>query len=72
MAKRIYVLQVSANREISLQIDVLGKILFEKGLYTYVSSAQNDFGSSNCKCESHLFRLKDYQSLRGFMQEMTL
>lgn len=27
------------------------------------------FGSSDCKCVSHLFKLKDYQFLREFMQE---
>jgi len=27
------------------------------------------FGSSDCKCTSHLFKLKDYQFLREFMHE---
>jgi len=29
-------------------------------------------GSSDCKCKSHLFRLKDYQFLREFMHERML
>lgn len=29
-------------------------------------------GSSDCKCNSHLFRLKDYQFLREFMHERML
>jgi Uri superfamily endonuclease len=30
------------------------------------------FGSSDCKCKSHLFKLKDYQLLREFMLETLL
>jgi len=30
------------------------------------------FGSSDCKCVSHLFKLKSYQFLRGFMREITM
>lgn len=30
------------------------------------------FGSSDCKCESHLFKLKGYQFLREFMLETIL
>jgi len=30
------------------------------------------FGSSDCKCKSHLFKLKDYQFLREFMFETLL
>ena len=30
------------------------------------------FGSSDCKCKSHLFKLKDYQFLREFMLETLL
>jgi len=30
------------------------------------------FGSSDCKCKSHLFKLKDYQFLREFMHEIAL
>ncbi|MGQ9625005.1 MAG: GIY-YIG nuclease family protein [Candidatus Bathycorpusculaceae bacterium] len=31
--------------------------------------ALKGFGSSDCKCESHLFKIDDYQFLREFMQE---
>jgi Uri superfamily endonuclease len=31
--------------------------------------AVKGFGCSDCKCESHLFRLKHYQFLREFMHE---
>jgi Uri superfamily endonuclease len=31
--------------------------------------AIESFGSSDCKCKSHLFRLDDYQFLGEFMQE---
>jgi len=30
------------------------------------------FGSSDCGCISHLFKLKSYQFLRGFMREAAL
>jgi Uri superfamily endonuclease len=32
----------------------------------------NGFGSSDCRCESHLFKVKDYLFLRSFMQELLL
>jgi Uri superfamily endonuclease len=30
------------------------------------------FGSSDCRCESHLFKLKDYEFLREWMNELAL
>jgi Uri superfamily endonuclease len=30
------------------------------------------FGSSDCKCESHLFRVQDYEFLREYMDELAL
>jgi Uri superfamily endonuclease len=30
------------------------------------------FGSSDCKCQSHLFKVEDYQFLREFMLETLL
>lgn len=30
------------------------------------------FGSSDCKCRSHLFRIGEYEFLRGFMRELSL
>lgn len=29
-----------------------------------------NFGSSDCKCKSHLFKVEDYQFLGGFMREI--
>ncbi len=31
-----------------------------------------NFGSSDCKCESHLFKINDYNFLRDFMPEIHL
>jgi Uri superfamily endonuclease len=128
VAKGIYVLIISVNKKIDVNVGALGVVNFEKGLYAYVGSAQkslekrierhlkrtkqkfwhidyllNDdnaevlevfyknagkseeckvankmsercvptkgFGSSDCKCQSHLFKLKDCQFLREFMLE---
>ncbi|MGB9778120.1 MAG: GIY-YIG nuclease family protein [Candidatus Bathyarchaeales archaeon] len=30
------------------------------------------FGSSDCKCISHLFKIGEYEFLRGFMHELSL
>jgi len=131
MAKGIYILLVSVSKDINVNVGTLGNVNFEKGLYAYVGSAQNNlgkrierhlrktkqkfwhidylldnanveilkvfyenagkaeeckvankigercvptksFGSSDCKCKSHLFKLKDYQFLREFMFETLL
>jgi len=131
MAKGIYILVVSVSEDINLNVGALGSVNFEKGLYAYVGSGQNNlekriarhlrktkqkfwhidyllddahvevakvfhkkaekleecevskniskigvpvkgFGSSDCKCESHLFKLENYQFLREFMHETTL
>lgn len=40
--KGIYVLVISLNRNISLDIGALGTVSFDKGLYAYVGSAQNN------------------------------
>jgi Uri superfamily endonuclease len=131
MTKGIYVLIISISENIHVNIGALGKILFGKGLYAYVGSAQNNlekrierhlrknkqlfwhidyllddckakiravfyknaekpeecriatqlgkagisikrFGSSDCSCESHLFRLQNYEFLRETMHELPL
>jgi len=131
MSKGVYILVVSVSKDINVNVGALGSVNFEKGLYVYVGSAQNDlekriarhlrrtkqkfwhidyllddvhvkvlkvfhknagkpeecrvvnkigercvpikgFGSSDCKCKSHLFKLKDYQFLREFMFETLL
>jgi Uri superfamily endonuclease len=131
MTKGVYVLIVSVSEDIHVNTGALGKILFKKGLYAYVGSAQNnlekrierhlrkkkqkfwhidylldncntkvwtvfcknaekfeeckvathlgkngvpikDFGSSDCSCESHLFRLQDYEFLRETMHELSI
>ena len=128
MAKGIYVLVVSVGKDINVDVGALGRVNFEKGLYAYVGSAQNNlekrikrhlrktkqkfwhidylldddnvkvlkvfykhagkseeckaasriaersvsikgFGSSDCKCRSHLFKIGDYRFLREFMRE---
>lgn len=40
--KGIYVLIIQVNREVTEQVGVLGKLNFQKGLYAYVGSAQNN------------------------------
>lgn len=128
MKRGIYVLIISLNKNIEIEVGALGNINFKKGLYAYVGSAQNnlekrlnrhlkkfkrkfwhidyllankhakivkifyksaekseecniakiicergipikDFGSSDCHCKSHLFKIEDYQFLREFMFE---
>jgi Uri superfamily endonuclease len=127
--KGIYVLVVSVERNINVKVGKLGSLRFEKGLYAYVGSAQNnlqkrvrrhlgrekkkfwhidflldnlhvkvlqvfyrnverfeecriakelgkegvavpDFGSSDCRCKSHLFKVQGTEFLRGYMNEM--
>jgi len=128
--KGIYVLVISVNKNISVNIGALGNVHFERGLYAYVGSAQNSlekrverhlrkkgkrsfwhidyllnndavsimkvfyeeaarseeckvaekidkegvpvrrFGSSDCKCRSHLFKVEGYDFLRKFMHEL--
>jgi len=131
MAKGIYVLVLSVSKDINVNVGALGSVNFEKGLYAYVGSAQNNlekriarhlgktkqkfwhidhlldnahveivkvfhkeaekpeeckiakhigkigvpvkgFGSSDCNCESHLFKLENYHFLREFMHETIL
>lgn len=126
--KGIYVLIISVSRDINVQIGALGLLRFEKGLYAYVGSAQNNlekrvarhlgkvktkfwhidyllgdgrvtvqrvltresrkpeeceladqlcregspvlgFGCSDCKCKSHLFKIKGYEFLKERMHE---
>jgi Uri superfamily endonuclease len=124
----IYVLEISVSRNISLKVGKLGSVNFDKGLYAYVGSAQNNvekrvkrhlseqkktfwhidyllankyvnitgvffktaekseecgfaaelaksslpvtgFGSSDCECASHLYKLRGVQFLRQYMTE---
>jgi len=118
----IYILLIKVKKPISVRIGALGKLKFEKGLYAYVGSAQNNlekrilrhktenkklrwhidyllsnkyvkivkvfykkagkeeecktarklsrteflipnFGCSDCKCESHLFKIKNIKNI---------
>jgi Uri superfamily endonuclease len=126
----IYVLIIQVNKDINMNVGVLGNLNFVKGIYAYVGSAKkglskriqrhlrkykrkfwhidyllNDdnvkvlkvftvkdlfdecevakimgergvpmrgFGSSDCKCMSHLFKIEEYEFLRGFMHELQL
>jgi Uri superfamily endonuclease len=129
--KGIYVLVISMSKDVNLNIGALGNVHFEKGLYSYVGSAQNNlekrvkrhlgkekrvfwhidyllnddvarilkvfytpakrieecrisnkisqagipvegFGSSDCKCKAHLFRIEDIDFLKEYMHEMIL
>ena len=131
MSKGVYILVVSVSKDINVNVGALGSVNFEKGLYVYVGSAQNDlekrvarhlrrtkqkfwhidyllddanvevlkgfykkagrseecrvankigercvpikgFGSSDCKCKSHLFKLENCQFLRELMFETLL
>ena len=40
--KGIYVVLISVRENILVKVGALGEILFEKGLYAYVGSAQNN------------------------------
>jgi adenylylsulfate kinase len=127
--KGIYILLISVTKDISVNIGVLGSRNFQKGLYTYVGSAQNNlekrverhlrrakrefwhidyllsnrqvevlqvlwkkaerleecriaerlsqmavpitsFGSSDCRCTAHLFRIEAYDYLSEFTREI--
>jgi len=124
----VYVLEISVGRNISVKVGKLGSVNFDKGLYAYAGSAQNNlekrvkrhlskqkkifwhidyllahkhvkiaevffksaekseecrfaaemaksslpmtgFGSSDCKCASHLYKLRGVQFLRQYMTE---
>ena len=129
--KGIYVLILQIDSEITANVGALGKLVFAKGLYGYVGSAQGNlekrverhlrkekrrfwhidylldnnktrilqvfykqgdkdeecvvakavalrgsgvegFGSSDCSCKSHLFRMEDYWFLRKSMHKFDL
>ena len=120
--KGIYLLVIRVDKDLKLKVGSLGKVNFEKGIYVYVGSAQNNlekrikrykskrkkifwhidyllnnkfseiikvfykktekskecetakklikygipvnhFGSSDCKCKSHLFKIKDLKAV---------
>ena len=127
--KAIYVLIIQVENTISIKIGSLGTIVFNKGLFAYVGSAQSNFykrinrhkcqkkkkfwhidyllankntriikiffkaakkteecklaqlinkkgksrpnfGSSDCKCKSHLIQIKDWRFLKKNMKEL--
>lgn len=127
--KGIYVLLLSIDKDISVNVGALGRVNFEEGMYAYVGSAQNSlekritrhlrkdkkrfwhidyllasdrvkvhrvfyavarraeecnvaeglckrgfptkgFGSSDCHCKSHLFRIPDCGFIKESMQEL--
>ncbi|MDI6847051.1 MAG: GIY-YIG nuclease family protein [Candidatus Bathyarchaeia archaeon] len=53
--KGVYVLVISVDEDIEVDVGALGSISFEKGLYAYVGSAQN---SLEKRVERHLGRVK--------------
>jgi Uri superfamily endonuclease len=42
MTKGVYVLTIWLSRDVKKRVGSLGEVLFEKGLYAYVGSAQNN------------------------------
>ena len=61
----VNVLKVFAVQEPFEECEV-ANIISEKGV------PMQGFGSSDCRCISHLFKVEDYQFLRGFMHELQL
>ncbi|MEM3700356.1 MAG: GIY-YIG nuclease family protein [Candidatus Bathyarchaeia archaeon] len=61
----IKVLRVFTVQESFSECDV-AKIISESGF------PMQGFGSSDCKCVSHLFKIGEYEFLRGFMHELSL
>ena len=55
MAKGIYVLIILVNKNISVNVGALGSVNFERGLYAYVGSAQNNLEK---RIERHLRKAK--------------
>ena len=53
--KGVYVLVISVDEDIEVDVGALGSISFEKGLYAYVGSAQNGLEK---RVERHLGRAK--------------
>ena len=53
--KGVYVLIISVGRDIEVNAGALGSIFFERGLYTYVGSAQN---SLEKRIERHVGKAK--------------
>ena len=54
-SKGVYVLVISVDEDISVDVGALGKVLFRKGLYAYVGSAQNGLER---RIERHLRKRK--------------
>lgn len=55
MTKGVYVLVVSANRDIAINTGALGRVEFKKGMHDYEGSAQNNLRR---RIERHLKRNK--------------
>jgi Uri superfamily endonuclease len=53
--KGVYILLIKINREIQIKVGSLGMIKFEKGVYAYIGSAQNNLKK---RVERHLRRKK--------------
>jgi Uri superfamily endonuclease len=53
--KGVYVLIISVGKSIRVRVGALGNVLFDKGLYAYVGSAQN---SLEKRVERHLRKAK--------------
>ena len=53
--KGVYVLVISVGKSIRVRVGALGNVLFDKGLYAYVGSAQNGLEK---RVERHLRKAK--------------
>ncbi|MEM1590145.1 MAG: GIY-YIG nuclease family protein [Candidatus Bathyarchaeia archaeon] len=52
--KGIYVLAVLVSRDITVEVGSLGRLLFKRGFYAYVGSAQNSLGK---RLERHVWKM---------------
>lgn len=55
MMKGVYVLIISVSKDIRVNVGALGSVNFEKGLYAYVGSAQNNLET---RIKRHLRKVK--------------
>ncbi|MGQ9743694.1 MAG: GIY-YIG nuclease family protein [Candidatus Bathycorpusculaceae bacterium] len=62
----VKVLKVFKVKKENLGECEVAKIISERGVPV------SGFGSSDCRCISHLFKIKDYQFLREFIHEAAL
>jgi Uri superfamily endonuclease len=73
--KGVYVLTISVNKDAVIKVGSLGKIVFQKGLYVYVGSAQSNLEE---RIKRHLRKTKkrfwhiDYLLCKRFVKVETV